>query len=87
MGQKLDSFPSNISRKYEYEKWLDGCVWKLDKGVDFTVSAKSFRMMIRHVAVNRGLGIKTRVVNDSVIIQVFQKGASNVDGINQENSD
>lgn len=74
MATRLESFPSSCNKeKYNYDLWLDGSVWRLDKGSDFNLSPQAFRSMLWRAAYNRGLTIKTRIDHDSVIVKVTKK--------------
>jgi len=58
---------------YDWDNWLDGQVWELEKGVDFHVRIISFRSMARNTAVVRGLEMKTRSKGNSLFIQAKEK--------------
>lgn len=62
------------AEKYPWDKWLDGRVWRLDKGSDFTSSVEAMRGAARRAAVNRGKTITTRGRKDCLYIQVVADG-------------
>lgn len=62
-------------RKYPWEKWFDGSIWRLVGGEDFTVPAENFRRGVLEAARQHGVAIRTSVVDGDVIVQ-----ASALDG-------
>jgi hypothetical protein len=54
---------------YDWDNWLDGQVWELEKGKDFTVGVTSFRSLASKTAGRRGIKVKTRVKDGNLFIQ------------------
>lgn len=57
MARKLERFPEELARRssvYPWHEWLDGDVWELTKGEDFTIKAKSLRTNGQAEARKRG---------------------------------
>lgn len=55
--------PANRS-KYNWDSWLDGRTWTLEKGVDFTQPLESFRIYVYTTAGKRGINVSTRRINE-----------------------
>jgi hypothetical protein len=58
---------------YDWDSWLDGQVWELEKGIDFHIGITSIRSMARTAAHQRGLEMKTRSKGDSLFIQATER--------------
>jgi hypothetical protein len=43
MARQLESFPASSGARYPWDEWLDGSVWELVKGEDFTSKLPTFR--------------------------------------------
>jgi hypothetical protein len=59
--------------RYDWDAWLDGRVWKLQHGVDFTISLANLRNSVFVAASKRNLKVRTTTNKDegTVIIQAF----------------
>lgn len=70
MAKKLDEFTfrSKGKSKYPTDKWFDGSIWKLERGVDFQVSVNSIRTICCTLARKNGLGLRTGVIDDSTLV-------------------
>jgi hypothetical protein len=67
MAERLDSFPvrrSHARSKYPWDEWLDGSVWRLTQGEDFTAKLKSMRVYAATTADRRGLKVRMRIDNE-----------------------
>lgn len=74
MAQRLDSYdfpPGGRAGKYPWDEWLDGSVWRLIGGEDFTTPARNFRRQVISVAQRRGLKAQTTVRDGDVILQAL----------------
>lgn len=84
MAKKVKEWPwqgrsRGLGVKYPYDKWMDGSIWMITKGEDFTCTANSMRSALFSAAKERGLKVRTSVVKGSKPEQlVFQ--AVKVDG-------
>lgn len=63
-----DTFPEDPRTTYPWVKWLDGQIWRLLPGVDFTVSAESFRSLAGQTARKRGLRLRTSIRPDGSVL-------------------
>ena len=77
MARKLDTFPTAAGSRYPWDEWLDGNVWELVHGDDFTAKPSTFRSIASGQAKKRGGKMRTRSVEadgrPAVVIQ-FQRG-------------
>ena len=80
MAERLESFdflPHGIhgNRRYAWEEWLDGTVWKAKRGEDYVITTVSFQQRLRSKAA--ALGIKVRANRDeedgSVVFQFYKE--------------
>lgn len=64
-------------RKYPWDRWMDGSMWRLREGIDYKISTRSFRATVYRQA--KRLGCTARVVRlgDGVAIQLTPKEDSN----------
>lgn len=85
MAQVVDELPKRKgggvgrAEKYPYDEWLDGKVWQLDEGSDFDVTKQSFMTSIRGAAKKRGYKLRSRILENAVVVQAFtpdENGAS-----------
>ena len=76
MARKLESFPAGPGSRYPWDEWLDGGVWELMGGEDFTSKTSTFRANAQLQAKKRGGRTKSRLITsdgrDAVILQ-FQR--------------
>jgi len=79
MAEKVDQFPDLIGRgrSYPWDEWLDGDVWKLTQGEDFTASMSNFRGLVYMKAQDRQLQVRTRVVDGAFYLQAEPRAALN----------
>ena len=77
MARKLDSFPTAAGSRYPWDEWLDGSVWQLVHGDDYTAKTATFRSIASMQAKKRGGRIRTRAQEaegrEAVVIQ-FERG-------------
>jgi hypothetical protein len=59
-------------RRYPWAEWLDGDVWELVKGEDFTVSPYSFKCVAHQAARRAGLAPTIRIRGNKVYVQARQ---------------
>lgn len=79
MAQVVEELPKRKgggkgrAEKYPYDEWLDGKIWRLEEGEDkdFQVTKLSFMTSIRGAAKKRGLKLRSRVLEDAVVVQAF----------------
>ncbi len=76
MAELLTEFPP-INRGgrpqfYPWDEWFDGQVRRLTKGVDFHCSPNSLRSLAYTTAVNRGLNVRSKVLDKSIVIQAVR---------------
>lgn len=65
MARQLEVFPSFRSEpRYPWDEWLDGSVWELEVGRDFTSKVPTFRANAQIQARKRGGAIRTRLLED-----------------------
>ena len=56
--------------KYPWDKWLDGQLWELTPGLDFTVPIKNFQAMAHKYAGNYDMKIKTKTQGGKFYLQL-----------------
>jgi hypothetical protein len=66
VARKLKSFPGRraTSRAYPWEQWLDGSVWLLRSGEDYSITTDSMRAAVSRAAKQAGKRARTSVVED-----------------------
>ena len=77
MPKKLKKFEfTRGSANYDWEKWLDGNVWKLEIEKDFNASVKIFRAAFSSQCSRHNLVGRTQIVEDGkyLVIQARPKG-------------
>jgi hypothetical protein len=68
--EKLDAFPVHPTQsRYPWDQLLDGSVWKVNPGTDFGGKPKSFVHSARAQARRRGGTVRTRLIEDDVVLQ------------------
>lgn len=69
MAEILDQFPFRSQRSSQpWDQWLDGRIWKLTAGVDFTGALSTFRTRLFTIGKNRGLSVQTKIVSPNEIV-------------------
>lgn len=74
MATRLEGFPEKAKHgnlRYPWDEWLDGGVWRLEKGTDFQCAVGSFANCARSAALGRGLRIKTHREGQAITIQAI----------------
>jgi len=74
MAERLKQFPTahagvNGGRRYPWDLYLDGSVWRLAQGRDYTCRGKSIVSQANKMGRMRGLRVRTVVEGDTVVIQ------------------
>ncbi len=74
MARRLDEFPGAAARRYPWEQWLNGEVWQLSAGEDFTSKPGTVVQSARARARRMGGGLRTRLLHEdgnveSVVLQ------------------
>jgi hypothetical protein len=64
MARQLESFPAPSTRQYPWEEWLDGGVWELSRGEDFSAKPATLISNARSQAKRRGGNLRTRLVGE-----------------------
>lgn len=59
--------------KHPWSEWLDGRVWKLKQGVDFSAEIRNFRSQVFCKAKERQRKVKTRIVGEYLYIQATKE--------------
>jgi hypothetical protein len=77
MARVIDGFPAAATHsRYPWDQWLDGQVWELVAGEDFTSKPETIRQNAAVQAQRRGGNVKTRLVDDGdrqiVIVQMLR---------------
>lgn len=80
MAKKVQDFDFSRSgsrpTKYPWEEWLDGSIWRLEKGEDFDVDTESFRSSVGTAADRLGKVARTAVPEDGVVVvQAYELSA------------
>jgi hypothetical protein len=74
MAAKIDSFEFGSSNaKYDWTQWLDGDIWQLVQGDDFTVKMSSMRAIVNGRAAARELKVHTSVSGKVLTIQAYKE--------------
>lgn len=75
MAEKLDAFPETFGgmRKYPYDKWFDGSVWKLVRGTDFKCQLISMQNCVAAKAARQRVRVRTAIIDGNLIIQMIGK--------------
>lgn len=69
MAEKISTYKFPGMRcKYDWDLWMNGSIYRLRKGEDFSVSVTSMRAMAYNVAAKRGLTLLSKVEDDSTLV-------------------
>ncbi len=75
MAEKLTDYKftrGRIGTQYPWGEWLDGNIWKLTAGVDFTCKPGSMRTNTWKAAKAHGVSVRTSMPGDgSLILQAI----------------
>lgn len=69
MAERLESFPVRVGPggipKHPWEEWLDGSVWRLTQGEDFTCKMQSLRVQANARATARGQRLRAVIDHEA----------------------
>ena len=73
MPRKLEQFPVAGTRRYPWDEWLNGDVWQLFKGDDYTSKTTTILSNARIQAKRLGGSVRTRTLveqgRESLVLQ------------------
>lgn len=74
MARRLDSFPAPVGARYPWDEWLDGSVWELVRGDDFSSRTSTLRANAQIQAKKRGGRVRSKSAKvpdgrEAVVIQ------------------
>jgi len=76
MATQLENFAfvgAGRKRKYQWDLWLDGNIWKLTRPDDFQCNVNSLRNGAMQASRHRGLKVRTTIVDDdTIVIQAYE---------------
>ena len=72
MASVVDRMPEEYEtrRKYDWNEWLDGQVWELVAGTDFTVPVRSMAAQVYQAAVRRGIAVRVSLLDGGARVRV-----------------
>lgn len=72
--KQLDEFPIHGNTKQDWPKLLDGKIYELEAGTDFTCKPQSFRSLALGQARKRGGTVTTHIVKETgnIVIQFIK---------------
>jgi len=74
MARTLDTFPALPSQaRHAWDEWLDGRVWRLARGEDFSGKAKTLVQNARGQAKRRGGTVRTRLLDEETVVVQFRR--------------
>ena len=69
VAQKLNTYEFPRRRnKYDWGLWLNGSIWRLRKGEDFTKSVETMRAQAYNMAVKRGMKLDSVVEDENTLV-------------------
>lgn len=73
-----DQLPAYTFRRgacrYDWDTWLNGSIWRLRRGVDFSCGAGAFRSSANKMARKRGARVHTKMEDgDTIVIQAVKR--------------
>jgi hypothetical protein len=79
MAERIDEFsPRRLGRPplYPWAEWVDGSTWRITRGEDFEVTAKSMVANLYSHAYRQGLSLEARQDGESIEFQFVAKAAA-----------
>lgn len=83
MAVVVESFPQSTAggrRKYPWDQWQDGKIWKAESGVDFELPPNQFRSVLHNRATDTGSRCRTKIDGKFVVFQFTKKEAKATEG-------
>jgi hypothetical protein len=68
MAEQLANFDFP-KKKYPWEEWLDGNIWRIKKGEDYDIDTENMRIMICNKGRGVGKKIESTIEDDSIVFQ------------------
>lgn len=69
MSKILDDFDFGARQPLPWGEWLDGRIWQLEHGVDYTIKPASLVATAYKRAAERGGKVRTKRQGDTVVLQ------------------
>jgi hypothetical protein len=58
--------------KYPWDRWLDGRIWKLERGVDFQPEPQNFRQCVYSAAYSRNKRVRVSFTDTHCVLQSYE---------------
>lgn len=71
MATVLESFEFRRCSKYPLDQWFDGRVWRVTRGKDFAMTARSFAKNVYTMAQRRGGTVQTATIDENTVVFQF----------------
>jgi hypothetical protein len=71
MVEHLPGHGNQGRTKYPWDEWLNGKIWLLTEGVDFSISITSMQSSVTNAARNRGLKVTMRKREEGLYVQAI----------------
>lgn len=77
MAERIESYVfSDVTnvRKYDWSNWLNGEIWEIEEGVDYTVKRVNFIRQVRDMAKHLGGCVRVSMrVENAVVLQFYRE--------------
>ena len=68
-------FLKEVARGSKYDKFLDGKIYKLERGVDFSFNPINMRIYLYRAARKLNKHARTSIINETtIIVQAYNRG-------------
>lgn len=74
MAKTLESFAfpkMECIGRYPWSDWKDGRIWQVQRGTDFVLQAKLFRVTLYRKATEFNMRVHTSIVNGNIVVFQF----------------
>jgi hypothetical protein len=73
MAEKLKEFKFQTRgpRKYDWDQWMDGEIWRVSQGQDFDPPPRNFLSSLHNMAKRKGMKVRANVEGNSVVFQFY----------------
>lgn len=75
MAKQLKDFAfrstARITNKYDWDSWLNGKIWELERGVDFEIDPSGMRTACYLMAKRRGLNLTVHMSDKKLVLQAM----------------
>ncbi len=72
MAKRLEEFPALLEtrkKKYPWDEWMDGSIWIIERGIDFSVAFTTMQGYLYQQAIDNRQNVRTGKRDGKIVFQ------------------